>query len=464
MKIPFACLLACVASATAAAEEASSLRRDLVAAAASDGPDVCPMAYTLTYMNGNTVPPPPITIIEQNGDTVKFKVHQVWSPTDADNIFVEYKASNLGESECVEYAAVEPEDDIEITAHCMHLDPIAVVDIYVVDNAVDGDATIPACCHSGTPPTVDTVHYTYALECNPTCPDPQGDPDCPEVLFDFNEFPEYSYVFDDYWYKHGVKITAKSNSNRNSERYTPLPKDEFPIGSAWEDRYGFEENNPSTYTDDVWDISLHNQGGGAARVFNTLKPNGDFGNAKCQVGNSNEGDTDLGSPHGSCPNGTPGKVSGGPGIGDGGHRNSNYANCPSPALGNVLIIQEQMKSCPDDSSNGGTITFDFNPNIAGDIDFTFAKILDTDEGVTPKIKVWKSNENVNNAPSTPVFTTPKTGNNGLWYEQFSTNGTWQNRYKGLKRIQFVYSGSGCVAEIGFKPSKCPPASPPPKLL
>eukprot|EP00525_Craspedostauros_australis_P002888 CAMPEP_0198121688 /NCGR_PEP_ID=MMETSP1442-20131203/32792_1 /TAXON_ID= /ORGANISM="Craspedostauros australis, Strain CCMP3328" /LENGTH=454 /DNA_ID=CAMNT_0043780539 /DNA_START=41 /DNA_END=1405 /DNA_ORIENTATION=+ len=422
----------------------------------SDGPELCPNDFSKIHQVGNTpVTAPPIEIIEQNGSTVKFKISQIWTPQVAHEVIVQYQTGNMGEKKCEAFDDVPGGDELTFTATCGVTDPVTVVDIFIVDQEVDGDAHIPACCHSAT--TIDTVRYTYGIQCTPTCPEPEGDPDCPEVKLDFNSFPEYSYVYDDYWYDLGVKITGESKSSSSSKRHTPLPKKEFPIGSAWEDRYGFTENRKDRRSDDEWDTSLHNQAGGAVRVFNTNKPNRAGGNPKCDPNDDNDGDPDLGSPNQACPSGTPGKKSSGPGQGTGGE-SGQWKNCPSTLLGNVLVIQEGAKSCPDDSSEGGWITFDFNPAIAGEIQFTFAKVLDTDESNTPKIKVWKTGEDVNSNPSTNVYTTPKTGNNGLWQKSFKNDGTWKNRYKNLQRIQFEYHGSGSVAEISYKPSKCPPTA------
>ena len=75
---------------------------------------------------------------------------------------------------------------------------------------------------------------------------------------------------------------------------------------------------------------------GAARVFDT------------NITGGVQGDPDLGSPNEGC---------GGPGEGLGGAPGEPYENCM--VLGNVLIIQEENKTTPDDNAGGGNITFDF---------------------------------------------------------------------------------------------------------
>ena len=66
------------------------------------------------------------------------------------------------------------------------------------------------------------------------------------------------------------------------------------------------------------------------------------------------GDSDLGSPNQFCnPSG--------PGVGAGGEPNQPGENCVPQ--GNVLIIQEEGTVQPDANSEGGTITFDFTPEM-----------------------------------------------------------------------------------------------------
>jgi hypothetical protein len=75
---------------------------------------------------------------------------------------------------------------------------------------------------------------------------------------------------------------------------------------------------------------------GQARIFDSSDP---------------VGDSDLGSPNESCDGG-------GPGIGDGGAKGTEFENCEP--LGNILIVQSEFKVEPDDHENGSRIDFTFD--------------------------------------------------------------------------------------------------------
>lgn len=91
-------------------------------------------------------------------------------------------------------------------------------------------------------------------------------------------------------------------------------------------------------------------------VWIGLSLSGGFGTLPRLFDSSNPGsqdtcdDDDLGAPNKDC---TPS----GPGVGEGGKPGQPGENC-NP-LGNILIIQEEGSDCPDDSADGGEITFDF---------------------------------------------------------------------------------------------------------
>ena len=61
-------------------------------------------------------------------------------------------------------------------------------------------------------------------------------------------------------------------------------------------------------------------------------------------------DPDLGAPNEACPGG-------GPGVGAGGSPASDFPNCDP--IGNVLMIQNENDSEPDDSPDGGCIVIEF---------------------------------------------------------------------------------------------------------
>jgi hypothetical protein len=77
--------------------------------------------------------------------------------------------------------------------------------------------------------------------------------------------------------------------------------------------------------------------GGAARIFDSSNP-----------GSYELGDPDLGSPNESCDGG-------GPGIGLGGAKGSEFENCKP--LGNLLVVQSENKATPDDHEKGSQIEF-----------------------------------------------------------------------------------------------------------
>jgi hypothetical protein len=75
----------------------------------------------------------------------------------------------------------------------------------------------------------------------------------------------------------------------------------------------------------------------------------------------------------ACSGGGAGSGPGGrPTLADG--TPNPYENCQP--LGNILVIQESDKSCPDDSWAGGWLQFDFRVPT----EVLFAKLLDIDEG------------------------------------------------------------------------------------
>lgn len=205
-----------------------------------------------------------------------------------------------------------------------------------------------------------------------------------------------SYVHDQYVATKGVKITAK---RRNSQAgYTPIN-------------------------------GVHVETGGGAMVFDTLHPTGSTGQSLCS---GSDGDSDLGAPNGACdvtgpkpghgPGGAPFKSDGSP---------NPYKNCEP--LGNVLIIQESNKSCPDDTAKGGWINFDFTEPAH----VALAKLLDVDEGNTPEITVTY-------ADGRPDETTivPGTGDNGLVETVLNADG--------VTRVSIFYYGSGSIAELVFR--------------
>ena len=167
-----------------------------------------------------------------------------------------------------------------------------------------------------------------------------------------------------------------------------------------------------------------------AMVFDTTRPTGAFG---CGSSGDN-GDIDLGAPNRKCPGGGPGKgkwvthngvsyETGGP---DSPHPNCNH-------IGNVLVIQESNKDCPDDSSTGGWIEFEFDEGV----DFQFAGLLDTDETNTPDITLTDVS-----GSDYPVIHVTATGDNGYTQEYADL--------ADVKKISIRYHGSGSIAALGYR--------------
>jgi hypothetical protein len=251
---------------------------------------------------------------------------------------------------------------------------------------------------------------------------------CPQVVLDFNDLSAGDYLHDEWWDSKGVKITGRAKTTNVNNGFTPLP--EGNDNGTWNSRY--KHSNGS------WKSSYHNQGGGAVRVFDTSRPTGSSGQPLCVGG---DGDSDLGSPNSLCPGG-------GPGIGGGGNpfKNGNvnpHANCPKKPIGNVLIIQEGPKDCPDDTGQGGWITFEFKEGV----EFSLAQFLDIDDSKPLNIKVWTHDQDLTASPTLDM-TTVDTGENGLLDLTVDVPNT--------RKVEIEYSGSGCVAGIGYVPQTCTP--------
>jgi hypothetical protein len=167
--------------------------------------------------------------------------------------------------------------------------------------------------------------------------------------------------------------------------------------------------------------------GNKARVFDTSLPTRAAGNLKC-TNNPNDGDPDLGSPNSLCPNG-------GPGIGRGGAPLSPYSNCV--AIGNVIVIQEGNKQCPDDSAGGGKIRFTFTEPTIVD----YIQMLDIDDhGITPIFRI-------HHAGGLNVTSFPPTGDNGFYNHTVNFNS--------VNWVEVEFNASGSVAGIGYH--RCPRA-------
>ena len=229
------------------------------------------------------------------------------------------------------------------------------------------------------------------------------------------------YIHDEYHDEHGVLIWAKANTDSG---WTP------DVTSIQLD--GYSSTNPVKKSNTIKEqFGKRTKGYGAPRVFDSNRPTGRGGPHKwhqplCIEG---QGDSDLGSPNENC------EVKG-PGVGAGNHK-GDWWNCPPPGtIGNILIIQEantyeDWEYCPDDAgSDGGLIEFHFdNP-----ADIERVEMLDTDESKTPDIHFEKPGGETHTMP------TPATGDNGLFQKDLRGD-----KYSGVTKVKFDYSGSGSVA-------------------
>mmetsp|Transcript_6501 Transcript_6501/g.9863 ORF Transcript_6501/g.9863 Transcript_6501/m.9863 type:complete len:632 (-) Transcript_6501:205-2100(-) len=235
---------------------------------------------------------------------------------------------------------------------------------------------------------------------NPT-PGPTPQPvneECPYFLLDFAELTAGTYIYDELVASRGVKITAKKTG---SQGYTPIN-------------------------------GVHVNSGGGAMVFDTSKPTGDTGQSLCD---GDDGDPDLGAPNTACPGGGPGHGSGGAPTLSGGAVNP-YSNCEPQ--GNVLIIQESNKSCPDDTGDGGELLFEFTEAT----DVNFATLLDVDFSEnTPEFYLTYGD----GSTSSKIDTTG-TGDNGLFKKSLGASN--------VKKVKLVFHGSGSISELSYR--FCPP--------
>jgi choice-of-anchor A domain-containing protein len=134
----------------------------------------CPDDIQLLAVNGITEygDVPPIHILAQDQYTVTFQVHQNWFAGSVSYMYTQYPAVPNGETCCLANANVTQSDTLTFTAECMHMAPVSIIDLWVVDAALDADldtAEIPECCHSPEDAVLPTVQYTFQLHCVPQC-------------------------------------------------------------------------------------------------------------------------------------------------------------------------------------------------------------------------------------------------------------------------------------------------------
>jgi hypothetical protein len=135
----------------------------------------CPEDIQLLAVNGITEygDVPPIHILAQDQYTVTFQVNQNLFAGSVSYMYTQYHTVPNGETACLANANVTQSDTLTFTAECMHMTPLSIVDLWVVDAAFDADldtAKVPECCHPPEDTVLPTVQYTFQLHCVPQCP------------------------------------------------------------------------------------------------------------------------------------------------------------------------------------------------------------------------------------------------------------------------------------------------------
>jgi hypothetical protein len=201
--------------------------------------------------------------------------------------------------------------------------------------------------------------------------------DCEMTILNFEGRPRGEYITNQFYTTHGVTISARS----------------------WDGGY-----TPS----------------GAARIFDTSNP-GTYG----FDGEETDGNPALGSPNESCD--PPG-----PGIGSGGKKGSDFENCES--LGNMLIVQSDIKATPEDHKRRGEITFKF----AYPAYLESAQLIDNDGCACDAVEftlTLSDGTKVYRSASSPV------GNNGVSMLFFSIDR--------VVRVTVVFHGSGGISSLNY---------------
>jgi hypothetical protein len=137
-------------------------------------PPACPEDIILISQVGETkYPAIPIRIVEQNVDTVILQVVNTFDE-QVDSIYTQYNKPPYGDTTCLETTFVDTDEVAEYTAHCLHSDPITVVEVWVSDGSLDfglDTAVVPKCCHPTPDDTNGKVQYTFQIRCVSECPE-----------------------------------------------------------------------------------------------------------------------------------------------------------------------------------------------------------------------------------------------------------------------------------------------------
>jgi len=145
----------------------------------------CPKDLDVLYQQGNTDidPTKVVKILNQYTSEVHVVLRQGWEESDAftiDHMYYTYRTDYFNEK-CYNARSVFGGtifDDIII--QCFVTKPFAVLEICVVDDSMNGNATVPECCDPKDPPEKSTVCYTIKINCKTEC-DFDDDP-VPELV------------------------------------------------------------------------------------------------------------------------------------------------------------------------------------------------------------------------------------------------------------------------------------------
>jgi hypothetical protein len=149
--------------------------------------------------------------------------------------------------------------------------------------------------------------------------------------------------------------------------------------------------------------------------------------------NTTGGDTDLGTPNQSF---------GGPGVGRGGEVGQPYEN--PVALGNVLIVAEDLNGVLDDSADRDAfLELDFSLVGDGEVTVLGLTVMDIEKKQSPKAALAFFNAF---GGMVAEFGLPPTGNNGVAVMDFGGVPV-----PDVQRIRVALNGSAAIDNVIFNP-------------
>ncbi len=127
---------------------------------------------------------------------------------------------------------------------------------------------------------------------------------------------------------------------------------------------------------------------------------------------------------------------------------------PDGPFGNVAIIQEGDKDCPDDNLHGGTIEFDFFDSYPAGVTINCLDLLDTEEGgiingqpVNGAIVLFGRNEDGTFFQIGDLIPVPATADGEAQVLDIGVSG--------VSRMVFLAVASGAISNICFTPNVAP---------